>query len=313
MRDAPPTLACCLVSLLIRTALEMALRAAAPQWRRCLQAAAAQQRHQLSGSALAGRVGPCKRSGHRVGAGALTKAPQSQPRRLVPPLPPPPSRMRGPRALNRTAATLLACRRPPRGRLRTCRTRPRRARPTATSRRGGRWAAALLALAACLDDGIAHLPNNKGGAWCASAGGARSASACRPGADPHPRTSAPAPAPAPSPPPTSTQVPGPEAEGVEREVKWGQNIPASAEQAKEELKYVRGPLGAGRWVLGAARPGRFMCGLAVPGRGRLAACCAPVCTCTGRLAPPCARPLGCPCRRPARGWPSRLSRAWACC
>ena len=36
----------------------------------------------------------------------------------------------------------------------------------------------------------------------------------------------------------SLQVPGPEAEGVEREIKWGQNIPASTEQAKEELKYV---------------------------------------------------------------------------
>ncbi len=38
--------------------------------------------------------------------------------------------------------------------------------------------------------------------------------------------------------PASLQVPGPKAEGVEREIKWGQNIPASAEQAKEELKYV---------------------------------------------------------------------------
>ena len=35
----------------------MVLRAAGPQWRRCLQAAAAQQRHQFSSSALAGRVG----------------------------------------------------------------------------------------------------------------------------------------------------------------------------------------------------------------------------------------------------------------
>ena len=38
--------------------------------------------------------------------------------------------------------------------------------------------------------------------------------------------------------PPATQVPGPEAEGVEREVKWGHNIPASTEQAREELTYV---------------------------------------------------------------------------
>ncbi|KAI7841377.1 hypothetical protein COHA_004995 [Chlorella ohadii] len=38
--------------------------------------------------------------------------------------------------------------------------------------------------------------------------------------------------------PEGREVPGAEAEGVEREIKWGQNIPASAEQAKEELKYV---------------------------------------------------------------------------
>lgn len=36
------------------------------------------------------------------------------------------------------------------------------------------------------------------------------------------------------------QVPGPEAQGSEREIKWGQNIPASGEQAKEELKSVGG-------------------------------------------------------------------------
>lgn len=35
------------------------------------------------------------------------------------------------------------------------------------------------------------------------------------------------------------QVPGPEDEGVEQEVKLGKNIPASAEQAVEEAKYVR--------------------------------------------------------------------------
>ncbi|PRW59608.1 transcriptional regulator [Chlorella sorokiniana] len=36
--------------------------------------------------------------------------------------------------------------------------------------------------------------------------------------------------------PEGREVPGPEAEGMEREIKWGQNIPASPEQAKEELK-----------------------------------------------------------------------------
>ncbi len=40
--------------------------------------------------------------------------------------------------------------------------------------------------------------------------------------------------------PQGRQVPGPEDEGVEREVKLGKNMPASAEQAKEELKYVSG-------------------------------------------------------------------------
>ncbi|PSC71063.1 hypothetical protein C2E20_5565 [Micractinium conductrix] len=37
--------------------------------------------------------------------------------------------------------------------------------------------------------------------------------------------------------PEGRAVPGPEAEGVERKVVLGENIPASAEQAKEELKY----------------------------------------------------------------------------
>ena len=38
--------------------------------------------------------------------------------------------------------------------------------------------------------------------------------------------------------PGGRQVPTNEDEGVEREVKWGKNIPTSAEQAKEEVKYV---------------------------------------------------------------------------
>ncbi|KAL4458686.1 hypothetical protein ABPG75_013551 [Micractinium tetrahymenae] len=37
--------------------------------------------------------------------------------------------------------------------------------------------------------------------------------------------------------PSSQGVPREEDTGTEREVKWGQNIPASAEQAKEELKF----------------------------------------------------------------------------
>lgn len=39
--------------------------------------------------------------------------------------------------------------------------------------------------------------------------------------------------------PSSQGVPREEDLGTEREVKWGQNLPASAEQAKEELKFVR--------------------------------------------------------------------------
>ena len=51
-------------------------------------------------------------------------------------------------------------------------------------------------------------------------------------------------------------MPGPGDEGVEREVVWGKNIPASAEQAKEEVKYVSGRRAAARCrqpVLAATR------------------------------------------------------------
>ena len=47
-------------------------------------------------------------------------------------------------------------------------------------------------------------------------------------------------------------VPDESDDGVEREVKWGKNVPASAGQWKEELKYVRGAgrvaAGLGQWV-----------------------------------------------------------------
>lgn len=52
--------------------------------------------------------------------------------------------------------------------------------------------------------------------------------------------------------PEGRAVPGPEAEGVERKVVLGENIPASAEQAKEELKYV-----SGRDREGWGTPGTF--------------------------------------------------------
>ena len=49
-------------------------------------------------------------------------------------------------------------------------------------------------------------------------------------------------------------VPGPEDDGVEREVKWGKNIPASAQQAREELAYVSGsPRGQTRTAPGPTR------------------------------------------------------------
>ncbi len=51
----------------------MALRAAGPQWRRCLRAAA-QQRQQFSGSALASRVSGRPWLGAGLGAGGPTKA-----------------------------------------------------------------------------------------------------------------------------------------------------------------------------------------------------------------------------------------------
>jgi hypothetical protein len=49
--------------------------------------------------------------------------------------------------------------------------------------------------------------------------------------------------------PGGRQVPSNEDEGVEREVKWGKNIPASAEQAKEEVKYVSDGCCKCCWVL----------------------------------------------------------------
>ena len=55
--------------------------------------------------------------------------------------------------------------------------------------------------------------------------------------------------------PQDREPPNPADDGVEREVKWGRNIPASAEQAKEELKNV-----SDRWCLKRTQP----CQLTVP-------------------------------------------------
>lgn len=103
-------------------------------------------------------------------------------------------------------------------------------------------------------------------------------------------------------------MPGPEAVGSEREIKWGQNIPASGEQAKEELKSVSGGAALGQlkaapWAGGNA----MVCGSSLHlEHGRLALLVDWLTLVDWSLA------ASHPCRR-ARGWPSLWSRAWECC
>ena len=143
--------------------------------------------------------------------------------------------------------------------------------------------------------------------------------------------------------PSSRGIPSEEELGTEREVKWGQNIPASAGQAKEELKFVSRAAArcVGCWVLGWLRGrGRELESWAgvdehavVPGaleecrnepvrltwRWRplsthafAAVVRAVPCSCQVESSSPLHTTLARPCR-PAKAWPSRRSRRRACC